>query len=409
MLSSAVRHRPVIRLIAAGAAIALALTTAACGSDAGTSPGSGGPSGSASGSGGSSGSAGSSAGSASSPSSSDVSAPSGSESASAPSDGQSSPSGSGGDEKATLTIYTGQHEALIQDLASKFTDATGIKITIRAGEDAELANQIIEEGEGSPADLYLSEEPGPIGMLDAKGLLSPVDASTLKEVDQRLVPSTGNWMPYAARARVIYYDPKLISVDQLPHSILDLTQAKWKGTFAYAPSGAFTSTVSYLISSIGKDKTLEWLKGIKANGINEQKNGKVRDSVEAGQHEFGLSNHYYWWILAQSKGGPDKLTSKVYYFDHPDAGGLLLASGAGVVKASKHQAEAQQFLAWLGSADGGQAVIASDPAAQYPVAPGVQSKVGLQPLSELKSPDVDQSVFADTSQARDLIIQAGIS
>ena len=326
----------------------------------------------------------------------------------------SSASTEGGDsggaaDKATLTIYTGQHEETVQNLADQFTDKTGIKITIRAGEDADLANQLIEEGSSSPADLFLSEEPGPVGMLSTKGLLSPVDASTLAEVDSRLVPDSHDWMPYAARSRVIYYDPKLISPADLPNSILDLADPKWKGQFAYAPSGAFTSTVSYLISSIGADQTLAWLKAIKANGVNEQKNGKVRDSVEAGQHAFGLSNHYYWWVLAEDKGGPDKLASKLYYFDHPDAGGLVLASGAAVVKASKHQAEAQQFLAWLGSADGGQKVIASDENAQYPVAPGVQSTVGLQPLSELHSPDVDQSVFSDTTAAKDLILQAGIS
>jgi iron(III) transport system substrate-binding protein len=397
---SSVRHRTVRRLVAAAGACALVLGAAACSSGSGSGSASGSaPAGS------------STSGSGMSASSADQDSASSANSATPSGSTSSTASASGADsgEKATLTIYTGQHEELIQDLADKFTAATGIKITIRAGDDAELANQLIEEGAGSPADLFLSEEPGPIGLLDSKGLLSPVDAATLKEVDQRLVPSTHNWMPYAARARVIYYDPKLISVDELPHSILDLTQPKWKGTFAYAPSGAFASTVSYLIHSIGSDKTLAWLKGIKANGVNEQKNGKVRDSVEAGQHEFGLSNHYYWWILAQSKGGPDKLNSKIYYFDHPDAGGLLLASGAGIVKASKHQAEAQQFLAWLGSADGGQKAIASDPAAQYPVAPGVQSTVGLQPLSELTAPDVDQSVFADTTAARDLIIKAGIS
>jgi iron(III) transport system substrate-binding protein len=208
---------------------------------------------------------------------------------------------------------------------------------------------------------------------------------------------------------VIYYDPAQITPDQLPKSILDLSEPQWKGRFAYAPTGAFTATVSYLISSIGADKTLDWLEGIKANGVNEQKNGKVRDSVEAGQHAFGLSNHYYWWILANSKGGPSHLKSKIYYFDHADAGGLLLASGAGVVRSSTHQAEAQRFLAWLGSADGGQRLIASDAAAQYPVAPGVQSKAGLQPLSELHAPKVDQSVFADTAAAKDLIIKAGIA
>lgn len=383
------------RFVAVGAALALIVGAAACSS--------GGASANPSGSGSGNASSGASGGS-----------PAQSGSSSAPNSvipgetGAASGEQSGG--TAPLTIYSGQHEALVKAITDAFTKDTGIKVTIRAGEDAELANQIIEEGAHSPADLFVSEEPGPVGLLATKGLLSPVDPATLKEVDQRLVPSTGDWLPYAARSRVIYYNPKLISEADLPHSIMDLTQPQWKGKFAYAPSGAFTATVSYLIDTIGSAKTLTWLEGIKANGVNEQANGKVRDSVEAGQHAFGLSNHYYWYILAAQKGGADKLTSKVYYFDHPDAGGLLLPSGAAVLKSSKHQAEAQEFLKWLGSADGGQQVIADSTAAQFPVAPGVVSKTpGLPALADLKAPDVDSTIFSDTTEAQALIIKAGIS
>lgn len=308
-----------------------------------------------------------------------------------------------------LTIYSGQHEALAQSLADAFTAETGIAVTLRVGKDAEIANQLIEEGAGTPADVVISEEPGPVAMLDGRGLLAPVDAATLAQVDQRLVPGSGNWLPYAARSRVIFYNPTLIDVTELPHSILDLARPEWKGRFAYAPSGAFASTVSYLISDIGPDATLEWLKGIKANGVNEGKNGKVRDTVEAGQHPFGLSNHYYWWILANTRGGPDELTSRIYYFDHPDAGGLLLPSGAAVLKASDDQATGQRFLAWLGSPTGGQRVVADYVAApQFPVAPGVDSVADLPKVSELTFPTVDPDVFIDLSAAMDLILEAGI-
>lgn len=309
----------------------------------------------------------------------------------------------------TLTVYTGQHKALVQSLGDAFTKSTGIKLEIRDGSDADLANQIVEEGSRTKADLFISEEPGPIGMLDNAGLLDSVPQSVLDGVDARFVPKSGNWIPYAARSRVIAYNPKLIAKDELPSSVMDLADPKWKGKFAYAPSGAFTGTVAYLINTIGEEKTLTWLKAVKANGNNEGSNGKIRDAVEAGQIAFGITNHYYWWILAQQKGGPDKLNSKLYYFDHPDAGSLVFASGAGVLKASKHQAEAQEFLKWLVSADGGQAVIAGDSSAQYPTAKGVVSKAGLQPLSELHSPEFDQGSLSDTDSAKDLIIKAGIS
>ena len=306
----------------------------------------------------------------------------------------------------TLTLYSGQHEDLAKALAEAFEKASGIKVEVRAGSDADLGNQILEEGNRSKADLFMTEEPGQAAALDAKGLFSPVDPSTLALTDSRLNPKSGNWLGYAARSRVIFYNPKLIPEADLPQSILELTDPKWKGKFAYAPSGAFVSTVTYLINTIGEEKTLEWLKGIKANGENLQKNGAVRDAVEAGQIPFGLSNHYYWYILAESKGGPDKMNSKVHFMDN-DAGGLLLASGVAVLKSSKHQAEAQKFLAWLAQPDGGQQVIATT-TPQYPTSPNVTSSMGLKPLSELRPPEVDQGSFGDVSKAKELITEAGI-
>ncbi|HET7034288.1 MAG TPA: extracellular solute-binding protein [Thermomicrobiaceae bacterium] len=313
----------------------------------------------------------------------------------------------GSSSRVTLTLYSGQHEDLAKALAAGFEQASGITVEVRAGSDADLANQIIEEGDRSKADVFITEEPGQAAVLDAQGLFVPVDPATLAKTDARFNPKSGNWLAYAARSRAIFYNPSLISESDLPTSILDLTKPEWKGKFAYAPSGAFVGTVTYLINTIGEEQTLAWLKGIKANGENLQKNGAVRDAVEAGQISFGLSNHYYWYILAQQKGGPDKLASKVHFMSGGDAGALLLASGAGIPKASKHQAEAQRFLAWLADPQGGQQIIATT-TPQYPLAAGVQSTMGLKPLSALQPPDVDQGSFGNVDKAKDLITQAGI-
>jgi iron(III) transport system substrate-binding protein len=316
--------------------------------------------------------------------------------------------GGGSDKNDTLTIYNGQHEELVTQLTEAFTKETGIEVDVRSGDDADLASQIREEGEKTKADVLLTEEPGPAAMLDKAGLLAPVDKQTLADVDPRLVPSSGDWTPYAARSRVLIYNPKMISENELPKSVLELTDPRWKGKFAYAPSGAFAATTAYLVATIGEQKTLAWLKGIRANGVNEQKNGKVRDTVEAGQHAFGLTNHYYWWVLAKEQGGQDNLTSRLHYFTHPDAGGLVLASAAAITKNASHPADAQRFLSWLTSSDGGQKIIATDPSAQYPVAKGVVSGVGLAPLAQLESPRFDSSEFADMEQAKALMIKAGL-
>lgn len=310
-------------------------------------------------------------------------------------------------DTATITVYSGQHESMAQALATAFEEDTGIHVNLRVGSDGELANQIIEEGARSAADVFITEEPGPIGDLARRDLLATVPQEILAASDARFVPSDGRWLPWAARSRVFFYNPTLIEEADLPASVLDLARPEWKGRFAYAPSGAFRSTTGYLINTIGEDGALAWLKAIQENGVNEQKNGKVRDSVEAGQHPFGLSNHYYWFIMARDRGGEDKVTSRVHFLNADDAGALMLASGAGVLASSAHPQEATRFLEWLVSAQGGQKVVANA-SPQFPVNSEVESAYGLPAIDSLTFPEFNQAELDNVDAASELLKKAGI-
>ena len=315
----------------------------------------------------------------------------------------------GADKKVTLTVYTDQHAELVLALTEAYTKATGVRFNIQ--NDATVG-QIKAEGKASKADVYLTEDPGPAAQLAAAGLLSKIDAATLAQVRPGLSSKNGLWVAYAARSRVLYYNPKLISADELPKTLADITKPEYKGMFAWAPSGAFVATVQYLIDTKGEAATKTFLEGIKANGVNEHKNGNVRDTVEAGKHAMGLSNHYYWWVLASQKGGSDKLTSKIYHFPTVDPGNLILSSGAGILKSSKQQNEAQAFVEWLTAPDGGQKLIATAPTevseAQYPVAVGVASDVSGD-LTDVKSPEFEMDSLADSTEAENLLKQLGMS
>lgn len=314
-----------------------------------------------------------------------------------------------GSSDVTLTVYTDQHAELVQTLTDAYTEQTGVKFKIQ--NDATVG-QIEAEGKASPADLFISEDPSPAAQLAKKGLFEPVAKETIDQVRPGLNPQDGLWVAYAARSRVIFYNPSLIKEDELPKSLLDITDAKYKGKFAYAPSGGFVATTQYLISTNGEESTKAFLEDIKANGVNELKNGNVRDTIDAGRHAMGLSNHYYWWIKANEVGGPDKMKSKIYNFPGEDAGNLVLSSGAGILKSSDQKAEAAKFLEWLTSPEGGQKIFASDDlgsnGAQYPVAPGMSSGVAGS-LDDIKSPKVDMSIFADSTQAEELLKTLGMA
>ena len=325
-------------------------------------------------------------------------------SSASPSGGSSAP-----DEPVTLTVYTDQHAELVEALTAAYTDKTGVKFNIQ--QDA-TAGQIQAEGKASPADIFLSEDPAPVAQLGKAGLLSTIDKKTLSQVRPWLNSGEGQWVAYAARTRVLYYNPSVIAEAELPKTLADIVDPAYQGAFAYAPSGAFVATTQYLISTIGEAKTTEFLTALKANGVNEHKNGNVRDTVEAGKHAMGLSNHYYWWIKAAEVGGPENMASKIYHFPETDAGNLVLSSGAAILKSSKHHDAAAAFVEWLTSADGGQKILATGDidrsGAQYPAAVGVSSKL-VGSLDDIASPHFDMDIFGDQSEAADLLKKLGMS
>jgi iron(III) transport system substrate-binding protein len=61
-----------------------------------------------------------------------------------------------------------------------------------------------------------------------------------------------------------------------------------------------------------------------------------------------------------------------------------------VLKSSKHQSDAEKFVAYLSSVDG-QRELAASYALEYPLNPKVDLGQGVKPLSELQPPTVDLS------------------
>ncbi|HEB4090801.1 TPA: iron ABC transporter substrate-binding protein [Enterobacter cloacae] len=310
------------------------------------------------------------------------------------------------DNNEGIVVYNAQHENLVKSWVDAFTKETGIKVTLRNGDDSELGNQLVQEGSASPADVFLTENSPSMVLVDNAKLFAPLDAETLKQVPAEYRPAHGRWIGIAARSTVFVYNPEKLSEQQLPKSLMDLAKPEWKGRWAASPSGAdFQAIVSAMLALKGEQATLEWLKAMKANFVAYKGNSTVMKAVNAGQIDGGVIYHYYRFV-DQSKTGENSKNTKLYYFKHQDPGAFVSLSGGGVLASSKHKAQAQAFIKYITGKEG-QDSLRTNNAFEYAVGVNVASNPKLVPLNELDAPKVEPSTL-NSKKVIALMTQAGL-
>lgn len=306
----------------------------------------------------------------------------------------------------TLTVYSAQHESLVRTMLEGFTDETGIELEFRDANDSELANQIVQEGDSSPADVFLTENSPAIDVVDAAGLLEPIDPATMEQVEAPYRPESGNWIGFAARSTALIHNPAEIAEDELPASMLDLADPEWEGRVAIAPGGAdFQAIVSAVLALEGEDATREWLAGLKRNGEIYSGNTAIMKAVDEGEVPVGITYHYYWF-RDQAQNGLIGDDAELHYFRNQDPGAFVSVSGAGVLASSDQKDDAQRLVEWLTGPDA-QERLADSRALEYAVGVGVASAEALPPLAELQAPDVDPGSL-DAPLVTELMQEAGL-
>jgi iron(III) transport system substrate-binding protein len=317
--------------------------------------------------------------------------------------------GSGGDAPADgLILYNGQHEQTTQALVNAFEKQTGIQVTVRNGDEDTLAEQIMQEGSRSPADVFYTENSPALMKLAGQHLLAPVAKATLAGVPSADSSPAGNWVGVSARVSALVYNTSALKPSQLPSSVMDLASPQWAGKLGIAPGETdFQPIITSIADKYGSAAALAWLKAIKSNAGSHiyQDNETLTSEVNSGQVEIGLINHYYWYRLRAGLGA-SAMHSALHYFAAGDAGYVLNVSGAGILASSSHQAAAQKFLAFLVS-DAGQRIIAQTDSYEYPLRPGVAANPALPPLSSLHPDPADTiAKLGDGSTALQLLQQA---
>jgi iron(III) transport system substrate-binding protein len=309
---------------------------------------------------------------------------------------------------ASITLYSAQHEQVVNQLAKDFEQQSGIDVKIRSGEGPALAAQLVAEGNKTPADVYFTENSPELMLLEEKGLLAPVQGATLAVIPARFSSPGGQWVGVTARENVLAYNTTKVQASQLPQSLFELAKPQWKGKVGIAPSDAdFLPLVDAVLAMKGEAATLEWLKGLKTNAQIFDDDEGVVAAVNRGAVATGIINNYYWDRL-HAEIGDAKTRSAVAHFADGDVGALVNVSGAAAMKSAHNPDGAQKFLAYLVS-ERAQKLMAQDHISfEYPLHPGIASDPINKPFDQLKPPALTIQQLGDDSQAGKLLRAAGL-
>lgn len=310
--------------------------------------------------------------------------------------------GATGDD--TLTVYSGRSENLVGPLFDQFTADTGIEVDVRYGQSADLALLIDQEGSNSPADLFISQSPGALGLLAGKGMLTALSDTTISLVSDEFRNGAGNWVGLSGRVRVLVYNTDLVDESSLPASIFDITGDEYQGVVGVAPgNGSFQDFVTGMREIHGDVQTSEWLQGLDDNGaLTYANNSAIVQAVARGEVEMGLVNHYY---NLRALAEDPSLPSVNHYFD--DVGSLVIITAAGILQSSSDPDTAERLVQYLLDSDAQS--FFSDETFEYPLATGSEPNTGLANLSSVQSTTYDfDDLSGGLARTQQLIEESGL-
>lgn len=322
--------------------------------------------------------------------------------------GDDSDPGKAGDKR--LTIYSGRSESLVKPVLEQFEKSSGITVDVRYGSTAQMAAQLLEEGDRSPADVFFAQDAGALGAVTKAGQFATLPQEVLDRVPTAYRASGGQWVGVTGRARVLAYHHDQVPQDQLPTSVFELTDPRWKGKVGVAPTnGSFQAFVTALRVQHGDAKAKEFLTGLKANEPQIRENNvQIVADIDAGKLAAGLVNHYYVYEMAKERGGtPETLQARLHFFPNGDTGGLVNAAGIGVLKRAGSDPDARALVDYLLGTEA-QTHFATQ-TFEYPLVTGVPPAPGMPELTALEAPKIDLNDLDTLDATVAMIKEAGLA
>ncbi|MGL4561818.1 MAG: extracellular solute-binding protein [Brevinema sp.] len=257
----------------------------------------------------------------------------------------------GSKKEEVVNLYSTRHYPLDEELHQEFTKKTGIKVNVLKSDPDSLLARMSGEKEKPQADLFFTADYARLFRAKANGLLEPVKTATLiAQTSDRYRDKAFYWYAMSYRLRIIAIDKNFKGTR--PKTYEDLTNKAYKGKILVRSGmNAYNvSLIASLITRLGKDKTLHFIRGFVGNFARSPEGNDRKQVLDiyAGKGQIAILNSYYMGLMLNSVDPEIKKAAESVDLIYPKDTHLNI-SGFGMIKNAKNKANAIKLLEFLTS------------------------------------------------------------
>jgi iron(III) transport system substrate-binding protein len=313
----------------------------------------------------------------------------------------------------SINLYSARHYDSDDALYQSFVDRTGIQVQLVEAEADQLIERIKSEGANSPADVLITVDAGRLWRAQEEDLFEPIQSAVLTAaVPANLRDPDGRWFGLSKRARVIMYNKDRVNPAELS-SYESLADSQWRGRVLVRSSTHIynQSLVGSMIATLGASETEEWARGLVANFARPPEGGDTSQlqGIAAGVGDLAISNTYYLARYLKSENPEERSIGEqigVFFPNQRDRGTHVNICGGGVLKTSRNQEAATQFLEHLVGQES-QALFAQGNN-EYPVLAGVELDPVVASFGPFEEDTINAGIFGrNNTEALQLMDRAG--
>ncbi len=297
-----------------------------------------------------------------------------------------------GSAAETVVVYSSLDREFSEPVLKSYGERSGIsvlpKFDVESTKTVGLTNLIIAESRRPRCDLFWNNEILNTLRLKERGLLAPFRPAHAAELPETFKAKDGTWYGFAARARILIVNTKLVGEADRPRGIKDLLDPKWKGKIGIAKPlfGTTATHAACLFSAWGDQKARQFFLDLKSNGV-QVLSGNKQVAVAAGTGQIALGLTDTDDAMGEIDAGSP--VSIIYPDRESDGiGTLFIPNTLAIIKGSSHQAAAQALADHLLSPEV-ESALAIGPSAQIPLLTSTSVKARVETPKTVHAMEVD--------------------